>query len=308
MKHPFVLLILFLIIISGCTVSQTEEDVVPAPTLPVKAEAPAVAPPKEYEVTIMETPFTFAGIVNEAIDTMQKTNPSLEIHCIKFEQTEMILSFETPITPANPASNPYSYIQETVSLPYDSCHVSREDAIFSLAYLSLPTLSELYAENWPAEDLTLLEGFPLLRVIYVPNKEEMPGLLSDISTAASLPELMRFHADGNQIHDLSPLAQCEKLYSMVMDHNLIEDVSDLAGHTALIHVSLSYNQIKDATPLTDLSSFDGLSSLNLCGNPLERVSPDLPVVDDADWEYFDFELDLDETPFANLSQRNVIMD
>ncbi|MCV6636400.1 COR domain-containing protein [Candidatus Albibeggiatoa sp. nov. NOAA] len=94
--------------------------------------------------------------------------------------------------------------------------------------------------------------------------------LSDVSPLAALTSLTSLNLYNNQLSDVSPLAALAGLNSLSVGSNQLSDVSPLAALTDLTYLDLGYNQLSDVSPLAVLT---GLTSLNLERNQLSDVSP-----------------------------------
>ena len=83
--------------------------------------------------------------------------------------------------------------------------------------------------------------------------------LTDLSFAASMPELEVLIIAMTGITDISPLAHCDKLEYLELNSTDVADLSPLEGHTALRHLNIaSCPKIRDIAPLYGITELERL--------------------------------------------------
>lgn len=96
-------------------------------------------------------------------------------------------------------------------------------------------------------------------------------VISDISFAASMPELEVFIIAMNPLSDLSPLRNCPNLEFLEINTTAVADLSPLSEAKALRHLNISNCYMTDISPLFGLTELERLWIGNRTPIPAEQV-------------------------------------
>jgi len=140
----------------------------------------------------------------------------------------------------------------------------------------LAELTSLNIRNQPITDLTGLEYATSLRDLQLP-RNSLANI--DLSPLSGLTSLTRLNLNGNGISDLSQLSGLTALQRLELVDNAITDVSQLRELTSLRKLFLRDNAIVDIEPLVANTGLGSGDTLDLRGNPLNRVyGTQIPVL------------------------------